>query len=231
MKGETLTHFGASCAAWITWFSGPRKIAPCGAALFIGIAHTAGLRAAFVFHAHTAGFHRAIAFRFCAPLSGCLLAGFGVPLLRERPLSLLLSACLCLFVAGALGLLALFPLSLLGDALRPGLFALRVALRALGLLLPAASRLGWLGAASPLGLCPVIAVDCGRAWLRPTLTPLLAGLRGLRGLILARLVRPFFITRAAAFAAPWTFVLLVPLRLLRAHGRRHGQQSADHHRE
>ena len=30
MNGETLTQVGASCAAWITWLSGPMKIAPFG---------------------------------------------------------------------------------------------------------------------------------------------------------------------------------------------------------
>jgi hypothetical protein len=71
----------------------------------------------------------------------------------------------------------------------------------------------------PLGLGALSALHYRRAGLGPALRRLVAGLRGLH---LAGLVRPVFVACAAAFAASRVFVLLVPLRLLRPHGRCHG---------
>lgn len=81
-----------------------------------------------------------------------------------------------------------------------------------------------------LGTRSAVAAFCGWARLGAALTRLLAGLPSLaRGG--AAVFLPVLIPCATAFAASGLLVLVVALRLLRACGRRHGKQGADHHRE
>ncbi|WP_198032454.1 hypothetical protein [Aerolutibacter daejeonensis] len=193
----------------------PIQVAPGGATSLIVLAHLPRLRTVVL--ACATGLERTARLGIGLALPCLLFAGLGFPLLAEGSVTP---------VAGACSFIALFAFGLLGHALRPRLFAPRVALLALRLL-PSAPALGGLGPPLPLGLGASTALRSRRMGLGSALRCLIR----LGRLHLAGLIRPVFVACATAFAAPWMFVLLVALRLLRANGRRHGKQSADHHRE
>ncbi|MCM2337642.1 MAG: hypothetical protein NDI59_02900 [Lysobacter sp.] len=164
-------------------------------------------------------------FRTALLLSPLAFAGLTLP--RHCPLALIALALLGLLVACTLGLLALLAPGLLRHALRPRLLALRLAGPALVLLLPSRFITASLRAPLPLGPRAVLAFSDGAELLPMFPRPF----AGLRSPVLARFAGAFFIAFAAAFATARLFTLLLVLCLLGAHGRCHGKQGADHHRE